>query len=135
MWHTEGFDTIYTNMNLWSIALFLDTPLNTEKGTAISAYAGYFNYDFGPGYIRYNGIMNPANGTTIPLPGITNTFGNAFPMFGTGNAVYSHLGYLLPKNLLAKEPELYSLMLHLCMLITKDWLLLLLYITLVSTGF
>jgi hypothetical protein len=46
--------------------------------------------------------MNPANGTTIPLPGIGNTFGNAFPMFGTGNAFYSQLGYLLPKNLLGE---------------------------------
>lgn len=102
MWHAEGADTTYTNMNLWSVAAFLDTPLNKKTGTALSAYAGYYNYDFGPGYIRYNGIMNPANGISSPIGGISGTFGNAFPMFGTGNVVYSQAGYLLPKNLLGE---------------------------------
>jgi hypothetical protein len=81
----------------------MDTPLNRSKGTAFSAYAGYFNYGFGPGYLRYNGVMNPANGTRSPIQGLANTFGNAFPMFGTGQVIYSQVGYLLPKNLLGKE--------------------------------
>ncbi|MDO1446024.1 hypothetical protein Q0590_07160 [Rhodocytophaga aerolata] len=103
MWHSsETQDTVYTNLNLWSVAAFLDMPVNKNKGTAISAYAGYFTYDFGQGYLRYNGIMNPANGTTSPLSGISNTYGNAFPMFGTGNVLYSQVGYLLPKNLLGE---------------------------------
>jgi hypothetical protein len=103
MWRlSEGIDTVYNNMNLWSVAAFLDTPLNTDKGTALSAYAGYFNYDFGPGYIRYNGIMNPANGTNLPISGIANSQGNAFPMFGTGSIIYSQLGYLFPKDMLGE---------------------------------
>jgi hypothetical protein len=89
-------------MNGWSVAAFLDTPLNTGKGTALSAYASYFNYDFGPGYIRYNGIMNPANGTSLPVSSLANTQGNAFPMFGTGHVVYSQLGYLFPKDMLGE---------------------------------
>ncbi len=32
--------------------------------------------------------MNPANGTTI-AGAPTNSFGNAFPMFGTGNVIYT----------------------------------------------
>ena len=39
----HGVTTEYHNMNLWSVALYYDAPVNTEKGTALSAYAGYFN--------------------------------------------------------------------------------------------
>lgn len=88
----------YHNMNLWSAALYYDAPVNPEKGTALSAYAGYFNLDYGPNYLRYNGIMNPANGITNgPFSG---SQGNAFPMFGTGKVIYAQVGYLLKKDLL-----------------------------------
>jgi hypothetical protein len=90
----------YYNMNLWSVALFYDAPINVEKGTAINAYVGYFGTDYGSGYLRYNGIMNPANGSNIASPGAS--FGNAFPMFGTGNVIYAQLGYLLKKDLLGE---------------------------------
>jgi hypothetical protein len=93
-----GLTAAYHDMNLWSVALFYDAPLNIEKGTALSAYAGYFDLDYGPNYLRYNGIMNPANGITNgPAPG---SQGNAFPMFGTGKVIYTQLGYLLRQNLL-----------------------------------
>jgi len=98
---TTNADAVYHTMNLWSAALFYDTPLNTEKGTAFNAYAGYFHTDYGPGYLRYNGAMNPANGTNVTgAPG--NSFGNAFPMFGTGNVMYAQAGYLFKKDLLGE---------------------------------
>jgi hypothetical protein len=87
-------------MNLWSAALFYDAPINTEKGTALNAYAGYFNYDFGPGYLRYNGIMNPASSVSGPYP--AGSQGNAFPMFGTGKVWYTQVGYLMKKDLLGE---------------------------------
>jgi hypothetical protein len=100
----------YHDMTLWSIAAFYDSPLNKEKGTALNAYLGYFNTDYGPGYLRYNGIMNPANGGT---PGVTPlatnanptngaAYGNAFPMFGTGTVIYAQAGYLMKKDLLGE---------------------------------
>ncbi len=52
------------------------------------------------GYLRYNGIMNPATGTSLPLTGVSNTWGNAFPMFGTGQLVYAQAGYLMPQDML-----------------------------------
>src|SRR5258706_5581294 len=96
--------TQYHDMNLWSVALFYDAPLNAEKGTALNAYAGYFHTDYGQGYLRYNGIMNPANGIISPSTGTApaNSQGNAFPMFGTGNVVYAQAGYLLKKDLLGE---------------------------------
>jgi len=92
-----GVTTDYHNMNLWSVALYYDAPVNSEKGTALSAYAGYYNLDYGTDYLRYNGIMNPANGINNgPYAG---SQGNAFPMFGTGKVIYTQVGYLLKKDL------------------------------------
>jgi len=99
-WTRDGADTLYHAMNLWSAALFYDAPVNTEKGTALNAYAGFFNYDFGPGYLRYNGIMNPASSVSGPYP--SGSQGNAFPMFGTGKVWYAQVGYLMKKDLLGE---------------------------------
>jgi hypothetical protein len=104
---TVSSDTVYHSMTLFSVALYYDAPLNKEKGTALSMYAGYFDYDFGKGYLRYNGSMNPANSGTVgvtPLaipgnPANGGAYGNAFPMFATGTAVYAQIGYLMKKDL------------------------------------
>jgi hypothetical protein len=94
-------DTTYYNMKLFSAAVFYDAPVNTEKGTAISAYAGYFNLNYGKNYLRYNGTMNPASG--LPASGyIGGSQGNAFPMFGTGQVIYAQAGYLFKKDLLGE---------------------------------
>ncbi len=99
-------DTLYHSLNLWSVAAFLDMPLNQAKGTAISSYLGYFNTDYGKGYLRYNGLMNPATGTTQPLPGVGGTQGNAYPMFGTGSVIYGQLGYKMADGLLGEQGTL-----------------------------
>ena len=87
-WFTnDGTTPSFNDMKLWSVAAFADLPLQNNK-FALSAYAGYFNTDYGKNYIRNNGIMAPANGTSN-----TKSFsggGNAYPMFGTGNSVYIH---------------------------------------------
>lgn len=96
-----GATTRYHDLTLWSAAVFYDAPLNTETGTALNTYAGYFDLDYGRGYLRYNGIMNPANGIVNgPLQG---SQGNAFPMFGTGKVFYVQTACLLKKNLLGEE--------------------------------
>jgi hypothetical protein len=99
-WSKEALatDTSFHTMTLWSVAAFYDAPLNTEKGTALNAYVGYFDYEYGPGYLRYNGIMNPANGVQAGYA--PNTQGNAYPMFGSGNIFYAQVGYLMKKDLL-----------------------------------
>lgn len=98
-------DTSFADMLHVSLETFLDMPLNREKGTAVSAFAGYYNTNYGPRYLRYNGAMNPGTGsatsaTTQVSPG---SYGNAFPMFGTGQVVYAQVAYLLPKRLLGEE--------------------------------
>lgn len=105
-WQKSGADTVYNNMNLWSVAAYLDMPVDKAKGTAVSSYLGYFHTDYGKGYLRYNGLMNPATGTTQPLPGVGGTQGNAYPMFGNGSVVYAQFGYKLADNLLGSQGTL-----------------------------
>ncbi len=100
-WTGDAVAQKYYTMNLFSVAIFYDAPLNTEKGTALNAYAGYYHTDYGNRYLRYNGIMNPANGSTNAAAP-TNSFGNAFPMFGTGSQFYAQVGYLFKKDLLGE---------------------------------
>ncbi len=107
-----GVTTEFHNMSLWSVALFYDAPVNIQKGTALSAYVGYFGLDYGTDYLRFNGIMNPANGITNGP--FTGSQGNAFPMFGTGNVIYTQVGYLFKDDLLGNGGTLmpYASLMH-----------------------
>ncbi len=101
LWHKSATgDTTYHAMMHWAVESFVDMPL-TNKG-AINAYVGYFNTNYGTHYLRYNGVMNPANGSTLTatnsIVGQGPTYGNSYPMFGTGHVVYSQVGYLFPSK-------------------------------------
>ncbi|MFN8356452.1 MAG: hypothetical protein U0Y10_18495 [Spirosomataceae bacterium] len=100
----NGKDTLSNNMTLWAIDAFYDAPVNKEKGTAISAYLTYCNYNFGPGYLRNVAPMNPATGNRNAA--ILNGAGNGFPMIGTGDVVYGQVGYKFKNNLLSKRGTL-----------------------------
>ncbi|MFD2513755.1 hypothetical protein ACFSRY_07740 [Pontibacter locisalis] len=103
MWRIEqralGQDTVEADINLYGVDTFLDLPLNTEQNTALTAYAAYYNYDFGRNHVRNIGIMNPATGGG-------SLRGNAFPTIGTGDIVYGQAGFLLPKDLITKNVRL-----------------------------
>jgi hypothetical protein len=103
MWNLQGGDTVYHAMLHYGAAIYADMPLVGNQ-YAITAYAGYFSTNYGPGYIRNNGLMNPANGNSNAT--IFNGAGNAYPMFGTGNNVYTQLGVRLPNNLLGNAGTL-----------------------------
>lgn len=96
-WNLTGSgDTSFNDMLLWSVAVFADMPLNHNK-YALSAYAGFYSTDYGLNYIRNNGIMNPANGNNNPR--IYSGAGNSYPMFGSGNSIYTQVGLRLPENI------------------------------------
>ncbi len=102
-WSLADGDTAYHNMLLWSVAGYLDMPTAKKDGSAYSAYLGYFNTNYGTNYLRYNGIMNPANGSTGE---VTNGGGNALPMFGTGSVIYAQAGYKFKDELLKDQGTL-----------------------------
>ena len=97
-----GQSADYHSLNCWSVSVYYDAPVNKEKETSVSAYLGYFDTQFGPGYLRYIGVMNPADGLAPSANFLPGSHGNAFPMYGTGHLIYSQLGYLLKKDLLGK---------------------------------
>lgn len=98
MWRRTGnSDTVQTDMALLGADVFLDMPLRKEAGDAITAYASVYSNNYGSGYLRNNGIMNPATGTVVGQASF-NGPGNAFPLFGTGTVYYTQIGYLLGKG-------------------------------------
>ncbi len=100
-WHlggAGGLDTVQTNMRNIAVDVYYDAPLNTSTGSSISAYAVYMNMFYGPGYLRNQATMNPANGSVAP--NIINGGGNGYPSFGTGNLLYGQAGYKFKNNLI-----------------------------------
>ncbi|MCG8321473.1 MAG: hypothetical protein MI921_18360 [Cytophagales bacterium] len=95
LWSRRQGDTVFHDMHLTAVDFFMDLPLNSSKKTAMTLYAAFFRYDFGPDYIRQIGANNPANGVNTGL-GSFNGRGNTFPISGTGNSGLFQAGYLLP---------------------------------------
>lgn len=102
MWHMgkTPTDTVATAMKQFAADVFYDAPINKAKGTAVSAYAAFVHFDFGPNYLRNQSPMNMANGSLQPK--LANGAGNGFPAYGTGNVVYTQVGYKLKDNLVGK---------------------------------
>ncbi len=87
-------------INLLALDAFLDMPIgDKDKKMAITAYSVFYNYDFGPKYLRNIGIMNEGsvdqafNGT----PSLAGP-GNLQPTIGTGKIWYTQAGVVLPNN-------------------------------------
>ena len=102
MWYRNAnLDTISTPLQEFAVDVFYDSYINKEKQNAITAYAAYLNYDFGPNYIRNAGAMNTANGTVGAAS--FNGAGNSAPLIGTGQVVYAQAAYLFKKDLFGKN--------------------------------
>ena len=80
--------------------VFADLPFGPASDrTAFTVYGVYYDYDFGPNFVRNVGIMN--EGAPGPTPtgqnGVFNGGGNTFPQIGTGSIAHVEAGYLLPR--------------------------------------
>ncbi|WP_460502418.1 hypothetical protein, partial [Hymenobacter agri] len=87
------------DIKLFGVDAFYDAPLDTTSRTALTLYGVYYNYNFGPNYVRYVGGENPGYGASALR-------GNAVPQSGTGGVFYGQVGLLLPKNLLGPKARL-----------------------------
>ena len=91
MWHLNAAsDTVLTPLTQLGLDLFGELPMPGKQ--ALTFYAGYFHYDFGPDYIRVIGLNNVASG--LDAGGTFSGAGNAWPAIGTGSTLYYQLGYL-----------------------------------------
>jgi hypothetical protein len=90
-------DTTYSDLLMLGADIFYDAPIGSD-GQAISVYANYSHLDYGLGYIRNLGVLNPANGDADKT--VVNGGGVAFPAYGTGNVFYFQVGYKFKDNLI-----------------------------------
>ena len=104
---TTATDTIKQDLKLFAIDVFYDTPLNKEKGTALSLYSSFSNYNYGTNFIKITGANNPANGSSKTTTSFEKSnFGNAFPYLGTGNVGYLQTAYKFRNKLLGDQGTL-----------------------------
>lgn len=94
------------DIKLFGADVFYDAPIDTTSNTALTLYGVYYNYDFGPNYVRNAGLLNPGSGVVAGSPGPANLTGNALPLIGTGHSYYAQVGLLLPKKLLGPKARL-----------------------------
>ena len=98
MWHTTDLgDTNRTNLLLLGADVFLDLPIG-QKGAVLNTYVAYNNFNYGRNYLRMLNGMNPANG--VNAEGTLNGPGVNYPMIGTGNIIFTQVGYKFKDDLL-----------------------------------
>jgi hypothetical protein len=94
------------NLMIAGIDIFYESYLNKEKGNAITIYGAYSYADYGNNYLRYVGIMNMNTGNNNKNLYNSGSFGNAFPMTGTGNTEYLQTAYKFKEKLLGENGTL-----------------------------
>ncbi len=90
--------TTFYDMKHWAVDSFLNLPLQNDA--AITAYLGYYDYDFGKDYIRNVGANNPTTGGGSDFNGA----GVAFPMIGSGTTWYMQFGYAFKESEIMGQP-------------------------------
>ncbi|MFZ4545128.1 MAG: porin [Saprospiraceae bacterium] len=94
--YKSSTDSTFQNHLALGADVFLDMPLNKEKGTALNVLATFYRLNYGTNYIRNIGILNEHTAATASSTSWAGG-GNVQPTIGTGNIVYLQAGYVLPK--------------------------------------
>jgi hypothetical protein len=109
MWYRKfnSGDTAFAPYYSMSVDVFVDLPTAAGRDDCLSLYAAYMYNSFGPRYIRFLGVMNPANGyaSNQGLP-YSGSYGSAFPVEGTGQVVILMGGYKFEEYLLGRAGTL-----------------------------
>lgn len=94
--------------NTFGADIYSEIPLgNKTKEMGLTIYSVFYNYNYGPNYLRMSGLLNPGT----PDPAFTGQralegAGNNRVLMGTGNIWFSQAGFVLPKfsNVLKIQP-------------------------------
>ncbi len=104
---TTSTDTVKQDIKLFAVDVFYDAPLNKVKGTALSLYSCFSNYNYGTNFIKVTGPDNPATGSSKSATSFEKSnYGNAFPYLGTGNIGYIQTAYKFRNKLLGDQGTL-----------------------------
>ncbi|WP_343680136.1 porin [Chryseobacterium arthrosphaerae] len=85
--------------NIFGADVYSEIPLgNKNKEMGLTLYSVYYNYNYGPNYLRMTGLLNPG----APDPAFTGQralegAGNNRVLMGTGNIWFSQVGFVIPK--------------------------------------
>jgi hypothetical protein len=102
-WQAQGQDTVLQSHNVRMLGLdvFADLPLPNTRNMALTAYSVLYFHNWGPKYYRNVGIMNVgAADPGFKGQTLSQGFGNARPLLGTGRIFYTQAGLLLPREFL-----------------------------------
>lgn len=92
-------DVVKHDIKLFSADVFVDFPMGAPSNpSSLTAYSVFYDYNFGPNYLRNMGIMN----TGVADPDFEGEraqegAGNARAMVGTGKIWYTQVGYAFPR--------------------------------------
>lgn len=89
-------DSTFQNQVALGADVFIDKPIDKQKGTAFSFLGTIYYIDYGTNYLRNIGILNEHTTPTSTAVSFAGG-GNAQPTIGTGWIGYMQAGYLLPK--------------------------------------
>lgn len=94
------------SIKLFAADVFLDLPVgNKASKMAVTAYSVFYNYDFGPNYLRNVGIMNVGVADPNFIGDCARAgAGNTQAAIGTGKIWYTQAGFLLPSKV--EKPKL-----------------------------
>lgn len=85
--------------NIFGADVYSEIPLgNKNKEMGLTLYSVFYNYNYGPNYLRMSGLLNPG----APDPAFTGQTalegaGNNRVLMGTGNIWFSQVGFVIPK--------------------------------------
>lgn len=81
------------------VDLFYDAAIGApSKEMAFTLYSAWYHYDFGPGYLRTSGVMNPGTAdTTYTGTKALDGYGNNRILMGTGDIWYTQTAFILPR--------------------------------------
>ena len=87
------------DIKLFAVDAFVDLPLKSNN-LAVTGYSVFYDYDFGPNYLRNISIMNLDTAPDPSFKGQTSQSGpgNLSPVIGTGKTWFTQAGLLLPKT-------------------------------------
>lgn len=85
-------DSSFHDQLCFGADVIYEKPINKAKGTMFHALVTYYNYNFGPGYLRNIGILNE-HLTAATLTDSWSGGGNSQPTIGTGSILYGQFGF------------------------------------------
>ncbi|SHE52484.1 porin [Chryseobacterium sp. OV279] len=87
------------DVNILGADVYTELPVGDKsKEMGLTLYSVFYNYNYGPNYLRVSGLLNPGtpNADFMGQKALEGP-GNNRVLMGTGNIWFSQMGFVLPK--------------------------------------